>query len=302
MKYFEKSWELIRDTVNEFIDDNAIKFSASLAYYTVFSLPPMLILVISLSGLFYGTEAVEGKVYTQIADVVGPETAVQIEAMIKDVRLKGNTHLSTIIGIIILVIGATGVFTEIQDSINIIWGVKAKPKRGWLKIIVNRIISFSMIISIGFVLLVSLVINAVMLILSHKLASYFPALTLYLLFIFNYLLTFVVITLLFAIIFKFLPDAKIRWKDVSVGAFATAILFIIGKFAITFYLAHTDFATANGTAGSIIVLLVWIYYSSVILFLGAEFTQVYSHRYGRKITPSDYAVFVEIKEIEKPKE
>jgi membrane protein len=302
MKYLKYTWELLRDTVQEFINDNAIKFSASLAYYTVFSLPPLLIVVISLSGLFYGKEAVQGKVYAQITDIVGPDTALQIEQMIKDVRLKGNTHLSTLIGMIVLVIGATGVFTEIQDSINIIWGVKAKPKRGWLKIIVNRIISFSMIISIGFVLLVSLIMNALMLMLSTKLTSYFPVLTLDLLHVFNFILTFGIITLLFSIIFKFLPDAYIRWKDVGVGALATAVLFIIGKFAITFYLAQTDFATANGTAGSIVVLLIWIYYSSVILFLGAEFTQVYSHRYGRKIIPTEYAVFVEIKEVEKVKE
>lgn len=302
MKYLKKYWELLRDTVDEFIDDNAIKFSASLAYYTVFSLPPMLIVVISLSGIFYGQEAVQGKIYAQISDIAGTSTAKQIEEMIKEVRLKGNTRISTLIGMIVLVIGATGIFTEIQDSINIIWGVKAKPKRGWLKIIMNRIISFSMIISIGFVLLVSLIIHALMLMLSTKLNSYFPMLTLELLQIFNSILTFGVITLLFAIIFKYLPDAKIRWKDVGVGALATAVLFIIGKFAITFYLAHTDFATANGTAGSIVVLLVWIYYSSVILFLGAEFTQVYSHRYGRKIVPTEYAVFVEIKEIEKAKE
>jgi membrane protein len=302
MKHLINAWELLRDTLNEFIDDNAIKFSASLAYYTVFSLPPLLIVVISLSGLFYGQEAVQGKVYAEIADIVGSDTARQIEEMIKDVRLKGNNRLSTIIGLIVLVIGATGVFTEIQDSINIIWGVKAKPKRGWVKIIVNRIVSFSMIISMGFLLLVSLILNAMMLLLSNKLVSYLPSLTLDLIHVFNFALTFVVITSLFAIIFKFLPDAKIIWKDVIVGAFATAILFLIGKFAITFYLSNTSFATANGTAGSIVVLLIWIYYSSIILFFGAEFTQVYSHRYGRKITPTEYAVFVEVKEIEKPEE
>jgi membrane protein len=302
MRRIKDSWEILEQTINEFIRDNAIKFSASLAYYTIFSLPPMLIVIISLSGIFYGREAVQGQLFEEINNIVGTHAALQIQDMIKNVQLQGNTYLSTAIGIIILIIGATGVFTEIQDSINIIWGVKAKPKRGWLKIIINRVISFSMIIGIGFILLVSLTIHALMILISNKLVSFFPVLTLELFQYFNYILTFLVIALLFAIIYKFLPDAKVRWKDVGVGAIATAVLFIIGKFFITFYLAHTDFASANGTAGSLIVLLVWIYYSSVILFLGAEFTQVYSHKYGRKITPSDYAVYVEIIEVEKAKE
>lgn len=298
-KYIRTTWDVLKETITEFIEDNAIKFSASLAYYTIFSLPPMLMVIISLSGFFFGKEAVQGKVYYEISNVVGPKIAFQIQEMIKNVRLEDEWGFSSIMGIIVLFIGATGVFTEIQDSINIIWGVKAKPKRGWLKLILNRLLSFSMIISLGFLLVVSLVINTLILLVSEQISVAFPEITLNIVHIFNFTITFAVITLLFAIIYKFLPDAHVRWKDVGVGAVATSLLFVLGKFIITFYISHTNFASANGAAGSIIILLIWIYYSSAILYLGAIFTQVYAQRFGRKIIPSEYAVLVETIEIEK---
>lgn len=298
-KRIKNIWEVISETFISFDEDNVFKLSAALAYYTIFSIAPMLMIIIALVGFVYGKEAIQGEIYMQINELVGNSAALQIQEIIRNISSARETKFATIVGIITLAFGATGVFTEIQDSINLIWGVKAKPKRGFLKLIFNRVLSFSMVVGMGFLLIVSLVVNALMTSFGKALANYFPELTVYVLYGINFLFTFLVITTLFGVIFKVLPDAVIRWRDVGVGALATAVLFLLGKMAISFYLGSSDLGTTYGAAGSLIIILLWVYYSSVILYIGAEFTHVYAARYGRKILPTEYAVLVESIEIER---
>ncbi len=295
---------LLKDTFIKFIDDRGIKLSAALAYYTIFSLPPLLILIIAVTGFFYGQDAIEGRIYFQIQVMVGKEAALQVQEAIKNTTIDNNSNWATIVSIIALLFGATGVFSEIQDSINVIWGLKAKPKKGFIKLVINRLISFSMIITIGFLLLVSLILNALIDLFNERLQLLFPDLAVITFYVFNQLFMLSIITSLFITVFKVLPDAKINWRDVFVGSIFTSILFMAGKWIIGLYLGGSDVATAYGAAGSVIVILLWVYYSSIILFLGAEFTQIYALRHGKTIQPSDYAVFVvqKTEEITNPKD
>lgn len=284
-------------TFNAFMDDKGLKLSASLSYYTVFSLGPLLLLLISLAGIFLGKDAIQGKLFSEINGLIGSTAALQVQDMIRNIELSGKSTLSLIIAIITLIIGATSVFGEIQDSINIIWKVKAKPKRGWVKLLKDRLLSSSLIISIGFLLVVSLVINGFILALSQYFTRLFPGAALILVNILNMGLSFLFISVLFGVIFKVLPDVKIAWKDVRAGAFFTAILFLIGRFVIGFYIETTATGSAFGAAGSIIVILVWVYYTAAILYMGAEFTQTFAEFKGSRIQPADYAVHVEQKEV-----
>ncbi len=283
---------LFKETFNEFINDNAIKLSAALSYYTIFSLPPLLIIIISLSGIFFGQEAVKGQLFGQINGLVGNDAAIQIQETIKNVKLSSNNVFATVVGLLILLIGASGVFAEIQDSINYIWGIKAKPKRGLIKFIKNRLMSFSMIGSVGFLLLVGLIVNSLMDLLNNRLVEYFPVDTIYLIYIVNLLLVFMIITLLFTVVFRTLPDGKISLIDCLIGAAFTSFLFMLGKFAIGFYLGSTAVASVYGAAGSVILILVWVYYSAIILYFGAEFTKVYALKHGNKIIPNEYSVLI----------
>ncbi len=288
------------EVIGEFVQDKALKYSAALSYYTVFSVAPFLVIIISVSGIFFGREAVQGELYHQINGLVGNEAALQIQQMITNIHLSENSLFATVVSFVILIIGATGIFSEIQDSINHIWGLKSKPKRGWLKIIVNRLISFSLIVSLGFVLIVSLLLNALVVLLSAQLMKLLPGAGIYIVNGINNILTFLILTFLFGVIFKVLPDAKLRWRDVVVGSVATAILFMLGKFCIGLYMGHSNLTSIYGTAGSIIVVMLWVYYSAVILYFGAVFTKVYAKHTGSEIRPNDYAVWVRTKEIEMP--
>lgn len=293
-------WNIIKQSVSDFIDNRVLKLSAALAYYTIFSLPGLVIIIIWVTDIFYGKQAVEGSVYGQIEGLVGKDAAIQIQETIRNATLSSDSHLATIVGIATLVIGATSVFGEIQDSINLVWKLKAKPKkgRGWLKLIINRLLSFSIIISLGFLLLVSLIVNGVMDALIGKLTASFPDTQVMLAYLFNLVFTFLVTAFLFGLIFKVLPDARIKWKHVRAGAFTTALLFMGGKFLISYYLGQSKMSSAYGAAGSIIVMLLWVYYSSIILYFGAVFTRVYAIHTGSTIYPSQYAVWIEQVEIE----
>ncbi len=291
--FYKDFWSILKDAFTAFKSDRGLKFSASLSYYTLFSLAPLLLLLISLAGFFYGEEAISGKVFGQINGLVGNDAAAQIQDVIKNLQLSGKTTLSLIIGIITLIIGATTVFAEIQDSINIIWKVRPKPKRGWLKILKDRVLSSSLIIGLGFLLVVSLVVNGAVLALNDWLKGYFPDVTLVIFQLINIVISFAVITVLFGVIFKVLPDAKIDWKDVGIGAFFTACLFMIGRFVIGLYIEKSQAGAAYGAAGSIIVILVWVYFTAAILYFGAEFTRAFACHNGSAIEPAEYAVFVE---------
>jgi membrane protein len=295
-----KTWLIIiKNAGASFIADDAFKLSASLSYYTVFSLGPIIMIVMSLSGILFGQVAVEGKIYGQIKGLVGNDAAMQIQDIIKNIELSRHGTAGAITGFIFLFIGATGVFAEIQGSINYIWSVRAKPKKGWIRFLKNRVISFSLIIATGFILLVSLIVNAVMDVFNEKLLHYFPD-TIYVFYTLNNVLIFLVIGLLFAIIFKVLPDAIIAWKDAIIGACFTSLLFLAGKFLIGYYLGRSNVGITYGAAASIIIILLWVYYSSIILYFGAEFTKIYSLRLGSGIKPSGTAVYIikqESKEI-----
>lgn len=288
-------WQVLKQTGSDFIDDKVLKLSAALSYYTIFSIAPMLIVIITLFQVFLGREAIEGSVYGQINHLVGNQAALQIQEMIKNATLSGDSTWATVVGVVTLIFGATGVFGEIQDSINFIWQLKAKPKNGLLKILINRLLSFSMVISLGFILLVSLALNGLIELFGKQLILLLPQITevsVVIIYIINLGITFIIITLLFAIIFKVLPDAKVQWKHVIVGAVTTAVLFMIGKFAIGFYLGASKIGSAYGAAGSIVIILLWVYYSAIILYFGAEFTQVYAEYHGARIQPNAYAVWV----------
>jgi membrane protein len=294
----QNGWKILKQTFVGFSDDKALKFSAALSYYTVFSLAPLLLLLISLVGFFLGEDAARGHLFAEINGMIGNEAAGQIQEMIKNLELSGKTTTAVVIGVVTLIVGATTVFGEIQDSINIIWRVKAKPKRGWLKLIKDRLLSSSLIIGLGFLLIVSLIVNGALQALNDWLKSYFPDVTIVIFNILNVIISFAVITTLFGVIFKVLPDVKIAWKDVRTGAFFTACLFMLGRFLIGFYIETTGTASTYGAAGSLIIILVWVYYTAAIMYLGAEFTRVYADHIGLRIKPADYAVYVEQTETE----
>jgi len=280
-----------------FISDNGLKLSASLAYYTIFSIAPLLVLILALISIFLRDPGNRDQLYMQIQHYMGVQASVQIKDIIKNYAIHSKSGGALISGVVILLLGASSMFVEIQDSLNIIWRVKAKPKKGWVKLLKNRFLSFSLIASLGFLLLVSLVINIVVTALSNKIQHFFPGIDV-LVYVINLALTFIVISILFAIIFKVLPDVKIAWKDVRSGAFFTALLFMLGQYLIGLYIQYFANSSAYGAAGSVIVILTWIYYTSAILYIGAEFTQVYAEASGSRIEPAEYAVAVKQTEVE----
>lgn len=307
MKKLKTFFSILKKAFSSFSEDNVFKMSASLSYYTIFSMGPLLVIVISLAGIFYGKDAVEGKLYGQLQGLVGSEAAIQIQNIIRNVQSESQGWIGAIIGLGVLIIGATTVFTEMQDSINRIWSVKAKPKKGWLKFLKNRLLSFSLIVSLGFLLLVSLVLSALLDVLSDYLKAFLADYTVVLFFIINFAVIFIIISSLFAIIFKVLPDAHIAWKDAFVGAGFTAVLFLLGKTGISIYLGNSNLGVTYGAAASIVIILTWVYYSSLILYFGAEFTKAYAITVGKGIKPNETAVYIinrESKEIDpdvKPK-
>lgn len=298
-EYLKSWWKVLMATFSGFSNDNGLKLSASLAYYTIFSIAPLLILILSLAGIFLGPDSASNKLYSQIDQYVGAEAAKQIQDIIKNLQFSGKSGVALVSGIATLLLGASSIFMEIQDSLNSIWRVKAKPKKGWLKMLQNRFLSFSLIVSLGFLLLVSLLVNIIVNAISSKISHFLPSITERLIELVNLGISFMVIATLFAIIFKFLPDVKIKWKDVRSGAFFTAVLFMLGQFIISLYLKYSAQGSAYGAAGSVIVLLVWIYYTAAILYIGAEFTQVYAEANCSHIEPAEYAVHIQQTETER---
>lgn len=295
---FKGVWEVLKNAFTGFSDHKVTKLSGSLAYYTVFSMAPLLVVIISLCGIFLGQEAAQGQVYAQLAGVLGKDTALQLQDLVQKAAIGDKGTVAFIIGVVTLLIGATTVFGDIQDSINTIWGLKPKPKRGWLKMLQNRFLSFSVIISLGFLLLVSLAVTTVLDEFSHRLQARFEDVSVVLFYILNQLVTLAVSSLIFGVIFRVLPDAIIKWKDVFFGSVVTGLLFMLGKFGISIYIGQSDVGSTYGAAGSLIVLLLWTYYSSIILYFGAEFTKAYAIAYGAEIHPSHYAVTTKEVEIE----
>ncbi len=297
-RFANNSWEILKNAFSGFSNDKVTKLSGSLAYSTVFSMGPLLVVIISLCSLFLGREAVEGRIFYALQDMLGKTAAADMQEIIRKATLSGKSGMAIAIGSVTLLFGATAVFSEIQDSINSIWGLKAKPNKGLASMLRNRFMSFSVLISLGFVLLVSLLVTSVVDGFSQRLQHYFADSAVVAFYIFNQLLTLAIVTLMFAVIFKVLPDALIRWKDVMAGALITAVLFMLGRLGISIYINKSNVGSTFGAAGSIVVVLLWVYYSSLILYFGAEITKAYAVRFGSEIKPNDYAVTTHSVEIE----
>lgn len=285
-------WPLLKATFSEWSNDKVPRLGAALAYYTVFAIVPLLVIIIAMIGLVFGQEAAESAILDQIAGLMGEQSATALKDMIHRADQPKTGILATVIAGLTLLVGATGLFGQLQDSLNSIWGVEPKAGRGIWGMIQDRFLSLMAVFGTGFLLLVSLVLSAALSAMGKWFGGWLPAPE-YVLQIVNLIVSLAVITALFAMMFKLLPDAQIAWSDVWVGAAMTAILFTIGKFLIGLYLGKSDVGSTYGAAGSLVIVLVWVYYSSQILLFGAEFTQVYANRRGSRIVPTDQAVVSE---------
>lgn len=283
--------ELLKETFQEWSQDKASRLAAALAYYTIFSLAPLLMIAIAVAGAVFGEEAAKGEIVENIQGLVGEAGAKVVQIAIANVNQTGSGIVATVVGTVTLLLGATGIFGEMQDALNTIWEVAPKPGQGAWVLVRHRLTSFSMVLGIGFLLLLSLFLSTALAAFSSFINSWLPGLGT-VLSILNFSLSFGMVTLLFAMIYVVLPDVKIAWKDVLVGAAATALLFTIGRTLLSIYLGSAAVSSTFGAASSLAVLLVWIYYSAQVFFLGAEFTQVYARKYGSQIVPTKNAVSV----------
>jgi membrane protein len=276
-------WDLLKETFSRWQEDNAARLAAALSFYTIFSLSPLLILLIGVVSLVWDPSAVEGQILGQIEALVGEQGADFVAGMMDRRGSGGGGVLGTVVGVVTLLLGATGALTQLKAAMNRVWNVTEAPVEGILAVIRSRVLSFAMVLAIGFFLLVSLVLNAALSALGGALEGLLPG-SGALLWTLNTVLSLAVASLLFATIFKVLPDVEIAWRDVAVGAVVTAVLFTLGKFLLGLYLGRSGVASAYGAAGALVLILLWIYYSAQILFMGAEFTEVYARRYGSQIT------------------
>jgi membrane protein len=281
--------DLLKETFAEWSKDKASRLAAALAYYTVFSLAPLLVIVIAIAGSVFGEEAARGEIVGQIQGLVGRDGAEVIQTTIENANKPAVGTIASVISVAVLFFGASGVFAELQDALNTVWEVQPKPGRGIINIIRSRFLSFTMVLGIGFLLLVSLVLSAALTALINFFGHVLPGID-FIWQIVNFILSFVVTTLVFGLIYKVLPDVKIAWSDVWIGAIITSLLFSIGRFVLGLYLGNSSFGSTYGAAGSLVIILAWVYYAAQILFFGAEFTQVYARRYGSQIVPARNAV------------
>lgn len=285
-------FKLLQEAVREWQQDKVSLLAAALAYYTVFSITPLLVIAIAIAGAVFGQDAAQGEIVQQINQLVGQQGAEAIETALANADRPEISSTASIISIVVLFVGASGVFAQLQEALNTVWNVKAKPNAGIWGFLRKRLLSLGVVLAIGFLLIVSLIFSAVLSGIGKLQINLLPGFT-SLWQLSNFAVSFGFITLLFALIYKYLPDVKIRWKDVWVGAIITALLFTFGKFLIGLYLGRGSLGSAYGAAGSLIVFLAWVFYSAQILLFGAEFTQVYARKYGRKIRPDSHAEFSE---------
>jgi membrane protein len=296
---WRNGWPLLRETVSEWSADRAPRLGAALSYYTVFSLAPVLLVAIAVAALFLGTEAAEGKIVQELEGLLGRDAAAGVQTMLKSSGRRDGGVLATLIGISTLLLGATGVMVELQSALNTVWKVRPKPGQTIKTLLRTRLLSLALVISLGFLLLVSLVMSTALAAVSGWLTELSPQWAV-LGFVLNEGVSLLVVALLFGLMFKVLPDAKVAWRDVWIGAFVTSLLFHVGKFLIGLYLGRAAVASAFGAAGSLAVLLVWVYYSAQIVLLGAEFTRVYANRFGSHVVPDEHAVQAPAAEKEGP--
>ncbi|MDD3772289.1 MAG: YihY/virulence factor BrkB family protein [Weeksellaceae bacterium] len=296
--------KVLFNAVQSFIDDKCMKLSAALAYYSIFSITPLLLIIIWVIGFLYGEHLentnAEQEILSELGDILGTEVSLQLHSMMENLSISSQSYFGIIIGIGTLIFTSTTVFIEIQDSINRIWDIKPKPKKSWLKFILDRLTSFSMILGLGFLLITSLLLNSILLVLINYFNQIIPGISNQMLTNLNLILTFIVTTSIFGCIFKILPDARVPLKNAIIGAVFTTLLFMLGRYGISVYLQNTTSISIFGAASSLILLLMWIYYSAAILYFGAEFTKEYTKLFSGGIQPASYAVKVEY--IEKIKE
>jgi membrane protein len=285
------TWSAIKETANDWLDDNASRLAAALAYYSLLSLAPLLVIALAVAGVAFGPDAARGKIAGELGSVVGGQAAEGIQSVLASAQSPASGIVSTLVGIVTLFIGASGVFGELQSSLNTIWEVAQKPGRGVMGLLRDRFLSFTMVLGVAFLLLVSLILSSLLSAVGSSMEAAFPG-GAALWQVVNFFFSLSMVTGLFALIFKYVPDAEIKWRDVWVGAAVTAVLFTIGKFLLGLYLGKAAVGSSYGAAGSIIALVVWVYYAAQILLLGAEFTQVQARRRGREIRPSKNAIAV----------
>jgi len=296
MRWLKNAFSLVKEAFQGWMEDGSLELGAALSYYTTFSLAPLLVIAISIASLVFGRAAVEGRLFGEIRGLVGPESAATIQSMIASAGRRGSGTLATVVSVVVILFGASGVFGQLQTSLDRIWHVAPKPDRGVWGLLRDRFLSFGMVLGVGFLLLVSLAVSAALAALSAFATGSLPAVA-PLLQAIGFVVSFAVVTALFAMIFRFLPDAKVGWRDVWVGAIATALLFTIGRTLIGLYLGRATVSSSYGAAGSLIVVLLWVYYSAQILFFGAEFTKVWAVRYGGRIVPDENAMRVQRVEV-----
>lgn len=293
------AFHVLKESFKEWKEDDALQLGAALAYYTIFSIAPLLLIVIAVAGLVLDREAAAGAIYRELGGFIGRPGALMVQTMVNNAAKQGDKSgmLMTVVAGVMALVGATGVFAQLQSALNKIWNVEPRPDRGILGFVMTRVVSFGMILGIGFLLLVSLVVSTALTAINSYMSGLIPGAE-WIFQMLHFAISLAVITLLFAMMFRFLPDVKIAWRDVWIGAAVTALLFTVGKFLIGLYLGHSSAASVFGAAGSLAVVLLWIYYAAQILFFGAELTQVYARRYGSNIVPSEHAVRVrEVKEM-----
>ena len=289
-------FRLLKGTYTAWNNDDPWRLSAVVAYYALLSLPALLVIVVNVAGSIYGQEAVTGELTDQVSAAIGKEAAESVEEMILEASKSEQSILSTIIGIGTLLFGATGVFFHLQKSLNQVWNVRQDPKSPFKRMVFDRVRGFGFVLVIGFLLLLSLALTSILSVLSDWFRAQLPDFLIPIFFILNFLISFGVITVLFALIFKFLPDVDIQWRTVWIGAIVTSLLFSLGEFLLGIYFGHSNPGSTYGAAGSLILILLWVSYSCLILFFGAEFTQVFAKFYGHPIQPSSHAVSVKIVE------
>lgn len=294
-------WKITKNTAKEWALADPFRQSAVVAYYAIFSIPALLVITIALAGLAFGREAVQGEISGQIGSAIGDDTARQIEDIIAKASEKKSSVIATIISIVTLIVGSTGVFAELQTSLNQVWNVKVTTKKMWLKTLKNRLFSFGLVLSIGFLMLISLLLTAGLEAFSEWIKARLPDFMLYVFKFLNFLISFGVITVLFALMFKILPDAKIKWRDVWIGAIFTTLLFLLGKFGLGIYFAKAAPGSMYGAAGSVVLIMLWVSYSCMILFFGAEFTKQFAVFCNHEIIPKKDAELITGEEIEKRK-
>lgn len=291
--YVGNLWKITKATAKEWVNADPFRQSAVVAYYAVFSIPALLVIIIAVAGLVFGQEAVRGEISAHIQSALGNDTAESIEGIIASASEQKTSIIATIIGFVTLIIGSTAVFAELQTSLNQIWQVELVVKKKWLQTLKKRLFSFGLVLSLGFLTLISLLLTTGLEALGETIKTNAPDFLPFVLKIVSFALTFGVVTILFALIFKILPDAKIRLRDVWIGAIVTSLLFILGKFALGFYFAKASPGSTYGAAGSIVLVMLWVSYSCMILFFGAEFTKQYALFRGHEIKPKGGSVIVE---------